>query len=117
MQTSNQFLDQFETFLRDIIRDGIREAQAGAPTTVTPPRDRIGGIKLFCEVTGMAEQTGYNMASQGKVPFAKRGGKLVFSEAELRAWMLEERHPTKKEAIANAHQLVESPRRKGSQKR
>ena len=88
MSTHQNPLEQLGAYFRDIVRDAVRTELQAAPAP-SPPADRLGGIKLFSEVTGMAEQTGYNLASRREVPFAKRGGKLIYSESELRQWMME----------------------------
>ncbi|MEZ0484016.1 helix-turn-helix domain-containing protein [Fibrella aquatica] len=101
---------------RDLIRDTIRAELQSIPQAVSAPiPDRIGGIKLFAEVTGMAPQTGYNLVAKRMVPFAKRGAKLVFSEASLREWMLENKHPVKGSIASIADQFILKPtaRRKG----
>lgn len=117
MNVSQNPLEQLGAIFRDIVRDAVRtELQAAPPPPISLPTNRLGGIKLFCEVTGMAEQTGYNLASRREVPFAKRGGKLIFSESELRLWMMENRRPMQREMVANAHQFITSPRRKGGTK-
>ena len=118
MHLSQNAAEQFGILLQAIVKDAVSSAiQAQPLTPVPPPVDRIGGIKLFCEVTGMAAQTGYNLASKREVPHSKRGGKLIFSETELRAWLLENRQPTRAEAVKNAHRLIGTPRRNLGNKR
>lgn len=118
MNKPQSTLEQLGVIFRDIVRDAVRtELQAAPSPSPSPPADRLGGIKLFSEVTGMAEQTGYNLASRREVPFAKRGGKLIFSESELRQWMMENRRPMQREIANNANQFIASPRRKGGKQR
>jgi len=51
------------------------------------PADEIGGIELFCEITGYAKRTGYKLVHFRQVPHFKRGGKLYFRRSELEQWI------------------------------
>lgn len=117
MTQSNQLLSYFEDFLRGIVREGIKEAQIGAPTSSTQPRDRIGGVALATEVTGLAKQTIYNLAHVCRIPHAKRGRNLIFKESELREWLTENKRPMAGDAARAADKFIVKPssRRKGKQ--
>ena len=62
--------------------------------TKDKPTDEIGGIELFCEVTGYAKRTGYKLTHFGRVPHFKRGGRLFFKRSELEQWIEAGRRPT-----------------------
>ncbi len=66
----------------------------------------------------MAAQTGYNLASRREVPHAKRGGRLVFSEVELRAWLVENRRTKADGSTASSFNYVIAPttRKKGGKR-
>lgn len=91
--TTNPAL-HFEAYLRSLIRDEVKNAlqsnQVVAPT-INP--NRIGGISLAVEVTGMAKQTLYNLVSKRMIPHFKRGGRIIFDEDKLRSWLVENYRP------------------------
>lgn len=91
--TTNPAL-HFEAYLRSLIHDEVKNALHAtmiALPTVNP--NRIGGINLAVEVTGMAKQTIYNLASKRLIPHAKRGGRIIFEEDKLRSWLVENKRP------------------------
>lgn len=51
------------------------------------PTDEIGGMDLFCAVTGYAKRTGYKLTHRREVPHFKRGGRVFFKRSELEAWI------------------------------
>ncbi len=112
------FIQEAEAYLESIFRRVVRaELQELGHNRLQGPSNRIGGLELAEEVTGFKRQTIANKVSRGEMPSYKQGGKRYFSEIALREWMTGNYLPTKEETVANAHQLVESPRRKGGKKR
>ncbi len=103
--------------IRSIVREEVDEIQRASQaknTNKLPLPNRIGGVALAIEVTGLAKQTVYNLAHQGTIPHYKPFGKLVFHEEELREWMLTNRRGTPDERISAAHQhVVRSKPKKG----
>ena len=71
--------------------------------------DRIGGVRFAVEVTGLAKQTLHNLAHPGKIPHDKPFGKLVFHQADLRAWLPSNRCGTHPERVGHAHWHLEHP--------
>jgi excisionase family DNA binding protein len=63
---------------------------------VFEPVDKIGGLELAQEITGLKISTLYNHVHKNKIPFIKKGGKLYFSKAELMDWL---RTETKEKGI------------------
>jgi predicted DNA-binding transcriptional regulator AlpA len=57
------------------------------------PADEIGGIDLWCEVTGLSESTGYKKVHFRQVPHFKKAGRLYFRRSELEAWLDDGRRP------------------------
>ena len=110
------FVQSIRTLVREEMEEFLRQSEPQSPE---PPilHNRIGGVRLAVEVTGLAKQTIYNLAHQGKIPHYKPFGKLVFHQADLRAWMLSNRRGTHPERVGNAHWHVERPksRRGGDQ--
>ena len=49
--------------------------------------DRLGGLELAQEITGLKKNTIYNFVHYNKIPFTKKGGKLYFSKKELENWI------------------------------
>ena len=81
--TNNPAL-HFEAYLRSLIHDEVKNAlQAALVVAPTVNRNRIGGINLAVEVTGMAKQTIYNLVSKRLIPHAKRGDRIIFDEDKL----------------------------------
>lgn len=60
-----------------------------APTQALDEKERLGGIELAVQVTGLAKSTIYNLASEGRIPHMKRGKKLYFCYSELDNWIRE----------------------------
>lgn len=113
-QTAEQIGLLLYTLFRDVVEDALKK-QPPSPSNIS--YDRIGGMEIFTEVTGMASQTGYNLTSRGKVPYAKRGGKLIFSEKELREWLTENHHPVVDSADKNLKFVIAPTiRKKGGRK-
>lgn len=52
------------------------------------PTDRIGGVGLASEVTGYKSNTIYAKVNTNDIPFKKMGRRLIFSESQLRDWMI-----------------------------
>lgn len=105
----------FLASIRAIVREEIDEIQQDflALAREKPAlNNRIGGVDLAVEVTGLAKQTIYNLAHQGKIPHYKPVGKLIFHEEELREWMLTNRRDDYPDRVSKAHQHVQRPRRK-----
>ncbi|MDJ1493683.1 helix-turn-helix domain-containing protein [Cytophagaceae bacterium DM2B3-1] len=50
-------------------------------------KEQIGGIELAMQLTGLARSTIYNLTSEGKIPYMKRGKKIYFSYQELSEWL------------------------------
>lgn len=64
-------------------------------------KGRIGGMDLACEVLKgfYSKQTIYSLASAGKIPYSKRGKRLVFSETDLLEWLTRNKKKTKEEIL------------------
>ncbi|MCY7349798.1 MAG: helix-turn-helix domain-containing protein [Cytophagaceae bacterium] len=105
------FVESIRILVREEMEEMLRQSEQQRPEHPTP-HDRIGGVKLAVEVTGLAAQTVYNLVHRGELPSHKPMGKLVFSELELREWMLSNRRGTRPQRISDAHQHVQRPRRK-----
>ena len=50
---------------------------------------KILSINDLIVITGFAKQTIYNMVSQNRIPYSKRGRKLFFSSFEILNWIQE----------------------------
>ena len=70
-------------------------------TMTDKPVDEIGGMELFCQVTGYAQRTGYKLVHFRKVPHMKRGGRLYFKRSDLLAWLDEGRRPQASEVAVD----------------
>ena len=49
--------------------------------------EEIGGVDMFCELTGYAKRTAYKLAHFRQVPHFKRGGRLFFRRTEVEQWI------------------------------
>ena len=105
------FLESIRSIVREEV-DEIQRASEAKNSNKPPLPNRIGGVALAMEVTGLAKQSVYNLAHQGTIPHYKPFGKLVFHEDELREWMLTNRRGTHDERVSVAHQHVVRPKPK-----
>jgi len=112
MNKLNFLLHDFDAYIRSVVKESMAEVLPTLSQNTQSPKNRIGGIELFAEVTGLARQTGYNLVSKKAVPHYKRGGKLLFSEEELRKWLLEHPQITSDKSYHLAHQNVILRRKK-----
>jgi excisionase family DNA binding protein len=79
--------------IREVVQEVVREHLQSIPATQS---NRILNIDQAAEFTGMAKQTLYQMAAQGRVPCSRRGKRLLFLEDQLIQWVKEGRktvHP------------------------
>ena len=83
--------------IRNIVQEACFTYQLTPPVQ---PSNRMGGIGLAREVTGLATSTLYNLVVQNKIPHCKKGGKLFFMEEELHQWIQAGRRKTTAE-VAN----------------
>lgn len=67
-----------------------------------PEQDRIGGIELAAELTGLAKPTIYGLVSARQIPHSKRGKRLYFSRRELLEWLQAGKRKTQAEVKAEA---------------
>lgn len=67
-----------------------------------PEQDKIGGIELAIELTGLAKPTIYGLVSERKIPHSKRGKKLYFSRNDLTEWITGGRRKTNAEIETKA---------------
>lgn len=51
--------------------------------------DRFMGIVEASELTTIPMNTIYTLVSKGKIPFTKKCGRLIFSERQLRQWIMQ----------------------------
>ncbi|MDJ1473151.1 helix-turn-helix domain-containing protein [Cytophagaceae bacterium DM2B3-1] len=87
-------LTRIETLLSELTADYTQ-----APDR-TLENDRLGGIELAMEITGLAKSTIYTMASEGLIPFMKQRKKLYFSSRDLYQWIKDGKHKTLQEMEA-----------------
>ncbi|MDJ1467287.1 helix-turn-helix domain-containing protein [Xanthocytophaga flava] len=59
--------------------------------------ERLGGIELAMEITGLAKSTIYHLAADGLIPFMKQRRKLYFSSRDLYQWIKDGKHKTLQE--------------------
>jgi excisionase family DNA binding protein len=64
--------------------------------------NRIGGIELAEEISGLKRPTIYNLVSTRQIPFSKQGKKLYFYETDLLKWLEDGKRKTQKEIAATA---------------
>lgn len=67
-----------------------------------PEQDRIGGIELAIEITGLAKPTIYSLVSTRKIPHSKQGKRLYFSRRELLEWLAAGKRKTQSEIAIEA---------------
>ena len=84
--------------IRHIVQEAFFTFQSTPPVQ---PSNRMGGIGLAREVTGLATSTLYNLVAQNRIPHCKKGGKLFFMEEELHQWILAGRRKTTAEVATD----------------
>lgn len=72
--------------LENMIQLLLNQQQAACPA----PEDKIGGIELAIQITGLKKATIYSHVHKGNIPHFKRGGKLYFSKTALQKWITQE---------------------------
>ncbi|RCR65549.1 helix-turn-helix domain-containing protein [Larkinella punicea] len=95
---SGMELSELLNSIRHIVQEAFFTFQSTPPVQ---PSNRMGGIGLAREVTGLATSTLYNLVAQNKIPHCKRGGKLFFMEEELHQWILAGRRKTTAEVATD----------------
>lgn len=89
--------------VRQLLREELEQfftdnALAQTPTEI----DRIGGIELAIEITGLAKPTIYGLVHQRKIPHSKQNKRLYFSRRELLEWISAGRRKTQAEIATEA---------------
>lgn len=72
--------------LLSMFRDALRDISP-TPTTQVIDESKPLTIEGAAAFTGLKKQTIYNLTSEDKIPFHKRGGKIWFFRSELIAWI------------------------------
>jgi excisionase family DNA binding protein len=71
--------------LQELISSTIKEVMN--PPVSKPIQPRYLGIKEAAKFLNLSVQTIYRFTSKGKIPFLKKGKKLLFLESELNDWL------------------------------
>lgn len=82
--------------LKEAIRECVEEALAGVTSAPKPDKARVKDIDEAAELLGVSKPTIYRLVKEarerkGSFPFHKQGGKLMFLEHELMAWVTSKR--------------------------
>ncbi|MFP5265564.1 MAG: helix-turn-helix domain-containing protein [Blastocatellia bacterium] len=81
--------------VRQLLRQELEAFFAERPlTTSQSESDKIGGIELAQQITGLAKPTIYGLVAQSKIPCMKQGKKLYFSRRELTDWIKQGKRKT-----------------------
>ncbi|MGI8788224.1 MAG: helix-turn-helix domain-containing protein [Pyrinomonadaceae bacterium] len=95
-----------EDDIRAAIRTELENYFAANPLNQTEQADEIGGLDLAERITGYKPSTIYDLVFKRQIPHSKRGKKLIFSRAELTAWLQENRRRTQSELKAEASKIA-----------
>ena len=68
--------------------------------------DEIGGIELARQITKLSYKTIYQLTSQRKIPFFKKGKILYFSRKDLEQWIKSGRQATEQDIADKAAAYV-----------
>jgi excisionase family DNA binding protein len=80
----------------------LLKQNATKPEPVFPISDKFLTIDQAAKMINMTTGSVYQLVHQRKVPFAKRGKRLYFSEKDLRSWIESGRRQTVQEIEADA---------------
>lgn len=94
MNKNSLTFDQLPDYIFELGRKVDSLISLFSAKEAVPQSDEIGGLSLFCEVTGLSEARGYALVSQRKVPHAKRGNRLYFTRTDLLNWIAAGNRPT-----------------------
>ncbi|QKG54375.1 helix-turn-helix domain-containing protein [Hymenobacter sp. BRD67] len=89
------FLDCLDLFIRKAVEEALSNSRS-APHAATSP-DKVGGMKLAQEVTGLSKPRLYALVSERGIPHKKRGNRLFFDREELLAWIAEGNRAVRKQ--------------------
>ncbi|GAB3935348.1 helix-turn-helix transcriptional regulator [Larkinella terrae] len=107
----------FAALLTPIVQSAVqaefdRRPFPSASNQSTPRSNRIGGTELVKELTGYSDSTIYNKVSKNEIPVHSReGGKLLFSEEQLREWISQGR-PKNQELTQSVDSFLGSRKRR-----
>lgn len=97
-----------EDELEQLIIRCVRQAINGVLLELQPKnRDKIGGMDLAREVTGLSKATIYGLTSRREIPHRKLGKRLYFEESELVDWINSFRRKTVTELDQEAEQYLQ----------
>lgn len=74
-----------ESVLTPIVNKAVKDAMSAEVRQPEPPQ--LVDVKGAAALTGYAVHSIYQMSSSGKLPCKKIGRKLMFSRADLMAWI------------------------------
>lgn len=92
--------------LRQLFREELKDFFAANSINPTEQPDEIGGVKEAAKWTNYAESSIYDLVHKRQIPHSKRGKRLIFSRAELTAWLQENRRRTQTELTAEAAKIA-----------
>lgn len=74
--------------IRCVIKEELEHFFATTQTkNQNEQNDKLGGVELAIEITGLAKSTIYSLVSERKIPHSKKGKRLYFSAQELLDWL------------------------------
>ena len=92
-------LTGLEERLQRSIAELRRETVTVKGRNILADGDEIGGLDLFCRLTGLSKSTGYMLAHLRKVPHSKVGQRIYFKRSEVEAWIEQGRRPLVSEEV------------------
>jgi predicted DNA-binding transcriptional regulator AlpA len=90
--------------LGQLIDERLENFLTKLQNTNKPKPDRIGGMGLAVEITGLKPSTIYSKVHNLEIPFSKPQGtkQLIFRESELLDWIAKGRKKTRAETAKDA---------------
>lgn len=81
----NELKTLLESVLTPIVSKAVKDAMSAEVRQPEPPQ--LVDVKGAAALTGYAVHSIYQLSSAGKIPSKKIGRKLMFSRADLIAWI------------------------------
>lgn len=90
--------------LRGLIREELRALLNELKPTSQP--EEILNLQEACDLLCISKPTIYGLTSRRKIPFHKRGKRLLFKRSELLDWISEGRKQTESEIVMGTAKLL-----------
>jgi hypothetical protein len=100
VNNSSRIIDLTVEELKIILKENISDSSL--LFKAKQEEDEIGGIELARQITKLSFKTIYQLTSQRKIPFFKKGKILYFSRCDLEQWIKSGKQATEQDIADKA---------------